>query len=66
MQAAQAVRGAASQMALSSAQREELIGLRKQVKQLQIETQIVSNGFDTYAAWFAQRNDKTFTMSTGS
>jgi transposase len=62
MQAARAARGAASQMALSSAEREELIRLRKQVKQLQIETQILSKA----TAWFAQRNDKTFTMSTGS
>ncbi len=62
MQAAKAVRGAANQMALSQAEREELIRLRKQVKQLQIETQILSKA----TAWFAHRNDKTFTTSTGS
>lgn len=62
MDAARVVRGAASQMALSQAERDELLKLRKRVKQLEIETQILSKA----TAWFAQKSDKTFSTSSGS
>jgi transposase len=42
MQAARAVRGAASQMALSHAERDELMKLRKENKALRTERDILS------------------------
>jgi transposase len=62
MQAAKAAGGATSQVALSQAAREELLRLRERVKQLEIETQILSKA----TAWFAYRNDRTFMTATGS
>ena len=45
---------------LSSAEREELARLRRQVRQLQMERDILANA----TAWFAAESDKTFTPSS--
>jgi len=47
---------------LSSAEREELARLRRQLRQIQMERDILAKA----AAWFAARNDKTFTPSSSS
>jgi transposase len=62
MHAARAVRGAASQMALSHAERDELMKLRKENKALRIERDILSKA----TAWFAHKSEKTSMMFTGS
>ena len=45
---------------LSSAEREELVRLRRQVRQLQMERDILAKA----TAWFAAKSDKTFTPSS--
>ncbi len=62
MQAAKAVRGSASQMALSHVERDELMRLRKENKALRIERDILSKA----TAWFAHKSEKTSTMFTAS
>lgn len=47
---------------LSSAEREELVRLRRENRQLRLEREILSKA----TAWFAARGDKTFTPSTNS
>lgn len=47
---------------LSTAEREELTRLRRQVRQLQMERDILSKA----TAWFAWRVEKTFTLSSNS
>lgn len=47
---------------LTSAEREELTRLRRQVRQLQTERDILGKA----TAWFAVRADKTFTPSSSS
>lgn len=47
---------------LTSAEREELARLRRQVRQLQTERDILAKA----TAWFAGRSEKTFTPSTNS
>lgn len=47
---------------LSTAEREELTRLRRQVRQLQMERDILGKA----TAWFAGRADKTFTPSSSS
>jgi transposase len=46
--------------ALSAPEREELLRLRRQVRQLQMERDILAKA----TAWFANRGEKTFTPST--
>lgn len=48
--------------ALTTAEREELTRLRRQVRQLQMERDILGKA----TAWFANRADKTFTPSSSS
>lgn len=48
--------------ALTTAEREELARLRRQVRQLQTERDILSKA----TAWFAARGDKTFNPSSSS
>jgi transposase len=48
--------------ALSSAERQELVQLRRENRQLKIEREILSKA----TAWFAGRGDKTFTPSSSS
>ncbi len=48
--------------ALSAAEREELIRLRRQVRQIQMERDILAKA----TAWFAAKSDKTFTPSSNS
>ena len=47
---------------LSSAEREELTRLRRQVRQLQTERDILAKA----TAWFAAKGEKTFTPSSNS
>jgi len=47
---------------LSSAEREELVRLRRQVRQLQTERDILAKA----TAWFAVKSDKTSSGSTNS
>ena len=47
---------------LSSAEREELVRLRRQVRQLQAERDILAKA----TAWFAVKSDKTSSGSTNS
>ncbi len=47
---------------LTTAEREELIHLRRQNKQLQMERDILAKA----TAWFAGRSEKTFTPSSSS
>lgn len=47
---------------LTSGEREELVRLRRQVRQLQTERDILAKA----TAWFAGRSEKTFTPSTNS
>jgi transposase len=47
---------------LSSAEREELTRLRRQVRQVQMERDILAKA----TAWFAAKGDKTFTPSSNS
>lgn len=55
LQAARASQVAAQRMALSGEEREELLRLRKQVRQLQLERDILSKA----TAWFAHKSEKT-------
>ena len=48
--------------ALSSAEREELARLRRQLRQVQMERDILAKA----TAWFAAKSDKTFTPSSNS
>jgi transposase len=48
--------------ALSSAEREELARLRRQLRQVQMERDILAKA----TAWFAAKSDKTFTPSSSS
>jgi transposase len=48
--------------ALSATEREELIRLRRQVRQIQMERDILAKA----TAWFAAKSDKTFTPSSNS
>lgn len=48
--------------ALTTVEREELVRLRRQVRQLQTERDILSKA----TAWFAGRADKTFNPSSSS
>lgn len=45
---------------LSSAEREELIALRRKLRQVEMERDILAKA----TAWFAHNGDKTFTPST--
>ena len=45
---------------LSSAEREELVRLRRQLRQVQMERDILAKA----TAWFAANSDKTFTPSS--
>lgn len=47
---------------LTSAEREELTRLRRQVRQLQVERDILAKA----TAWFAGKSEKTFTPSMNS
>ena len=47
---------------LNSRERQELVTLRKEVRQLKIEREILSKA----TAWFAIKSEKTFTASTNS
>ena len=47
---------------LSSAEREELHRLRRQLRQVQMERDILAKA----TAWFAAKGDKTFTPSSSS
>jgi transposase len=47
---------------LTTAEREELVRLRRQLRQVQQERDILAKA----TAWFAARNEKTFTPSTNS
>lgn len=47
---------------LSSAERDELARLRRQVRQLQMERDILAKA----TAWFAAKGEKTFTPSSSS
>jgi len=47
---------------LTTAEREELARLRRQVRQLQMERDILAKA----TAWFAGKSEKTFTPSTNS
>ena len=47
---------------LSSAERDELVRLRRQVRQVQMERDILAKA----TAWFAAKGDKTFTPSSSS
>ena len=68
LQAAQSARTIASWMALSTQEPDELLKLRKRVKQLEIERDILSkaSGWPRATAWFAQKSEKTSIMSTES
>lgn len=56
-------RGAnASTPALSAPEREELIRLRRELRQVQMERDILAKA----TAWFAVRGDKTFTPASNS
>lgn len=48
--------------ALGSAEREELTRLRRELRQVQMERDILAKA----TAWFAVRGDKTFTPSSSS
>lgn len=48
--------------ALNSAEREELARLRRQLRQVQMERDILAKA----TAWFAAKSDKTFTPSSNS
>ena len=48
--------------ALSSAEREELVRLRRQLRQVQLERDILAKA----TAWFAAKGEKTSTGSTNS
>ena len=47
---------------LSTAEREELVRLRRRLRQVEQERDILVKA----TAWFAARHDKTFTASTNS
>ncbi len=64
---AQAARNAGKPVAgkeagLSTAERDELVRLRRQLKQVQLERDILAKA----TAWFAGRSEKTFTPSSSS
>ena len=55
-------RGKTAADALSNAEREELVRLRRQLRQVQMERDILAKA----TAWFAAKGDKTFTPSSNS
>lgn len=55
---------AALPLTLHESERAELVALRKEVRQLKVERDILSNGCDNRAAWFANKNEPTCTPST--
>ena len=55
-------RGKQAGDALTSAEREELHRLRRQLRQVQMERDILAKA----TAWFAAKGDKTFTPSSSS
>ncbi len=57
-----AARGTDSAPALSSAERAELIELRRRLRQVQMERDILAKA----TAWFAGKSERTFTPSTNS
>lgn len=57
-----APRSQATTGALSGADREELARLRRQLRQVQMERDILAKA----TAWFAAKSDKTFTPSSNS
>lgn len=59
---AQALRDWQADIGLSSAERDELVRLRRQLKQVQMERDILAKA----TAWFAARGEKTFTPSSSS
>ena len=61
-QTGQAKPRAGESMPLTSAEREELMRLRRQVRQVQMERDILAKA----TAWFAAKSDKTFTPSSNS
>ena len=68
LQAGKSARANANSMMLSTQERDELVKLRKRVKQLEIERDILSkaSGWPRATAWFAQKSEKTSIMSTES
>lgn len=58
----QASRSQATTGALSGTEREELARLRRQLRQVQMERDILAKA----TAWFAAKSDKTFTPSSNS
>jgi transposase len=58
----QSSRSQATTGALSGAEREELARLRRQLRQVQMERDILAKA----TAWFAAKSDKTFTPSSNS
>ena len=59
---AQALRDWQADIGLSSAERDELVRLRRQLKQVQMERDILAKA----TAWFAGRSDATSTKSSDS
>ncbi len=55
-------RGKPANDTLNSAEREELVRLRRQLRQVQMERDILAKA----TAWFAAKGDKTFTPSSNS
>lgn len=58
----QASRSQATAGALTGSEREELARLRRQLRQVQMERDILAKA----TAWFAAKSDKTFTPSSNS
>ncbi len=59
---AQALRDWQADIGLSSAERDELVRLRRQLKQVQMERDILAKA----TAWFAGKSEKASTTSTDS
>ena len=49
---------------LHESERAELVALRKEVRQIKVERDILSNGFANRAAWFANKGEPTSVPST--
>ncbi len=60
--APQAVLGGGESMPLSSTERQELVELRRRLKQVQMERDILAKA----TAWFAGKSERTSTTSTNS
>ncbi|KAF1009330.1 MAG: hypothetical protein E5299_01864 [Burkholderia gladioli] len=58
----QASRSQATTGALTGIEREELVRLRRQLRQVQMERDILAKA----TAWFAAKSEKTFTPSSNS